>query len=304
MMPYSAIVARTEAVSRPVEPLAYDCVKVIVVRSGSAVLFSEFGQQRINVGDVVFLGEHVLCGSKPDGNITITAIYLDTDYVLDQLFWQYVGIIPNRIEIEEFADTLYSEPAQVLRLGQTRTHQLIPWLDEMVALSVDAHLQTRFHRIQALWFLILDVIAPFVQTSTARLSCTQRARSRPTFPRHRQFNPLRDEAIQARNAMAQDVPSRWTLERLACTVHLSSKQLARVFTDTYGKTPMAYLTMLRVNEMAHLLRATNMTIAEAARRVGWQSRSRAAEAFRELAGVTPGRYRAMHPRANQPDSRH
>lgn len=36
--------------------MAYDCIKVILIRDGSAVLFSEFGQRRVKVGDVVLLG--------------------------------------------------------------------------------------------------------------------------------------------------------------------------------------------------------------------------------------------------------
>jgi len=67
-----------------------------------------------------------------------------------------------------------------------------------------------------------------------------------------------------------------------------------VFTETYGKTPLAYLTMLRVEEMAHLLRETDMTIDVAARSVGWASRSRANEAFQECVGMTPSAYRRMH----------
>src|SRR5699024_1536519 len=80
---------------------------------------------------------------------------------------------------------------------------------------------------------------------------------------------------------------------LAVRVHLSPKQLSRVFTEAYGKTPLAYLTMLRVEEMAHLLRETHLTIDVAARRVGWASRSRANEAFQQCVGMTPSEYRRM-----------
>ena len=52
--------------------------------------------------------------------------------------------------------------------------------------------------------------------------------------------------------------------------------------------------MLRVEEMAHLLRETDMTIDAAARMVGWASRSRANEAFQECVGMTPSEYRRMH----------
>ena len=51
MTPYAALLARTRTIHRPVGPVAYDCVKVIVVRDGSAILFSEFGQQPVTIGD-------------------------------------------------------------------------------------------------------------------------------------------------------------------------------------------------------------------------------------------------------------
>ena len=80
---YSPLVARTRTVHRPVGPVAYDCVKFIIVRHGSAFLFSEFGQQPVKPGDVVMLGANVLCGSEPEGHITVTTIYADTDFMLD-----------------------------------------------------------------------------------------------------------------------------------------------------------------------------------------------------------------------------
>ncbi|WP_341857014.1 helix-turn-helix domain-containing protein [Brachybacterium sp. GPGPB12] len=58
---------------------------------------------------------------------------------------------------------------------------------------------------------------------------------------------------------------------------------------------MAYLTMLRVQEMARLLRETDLPVAATGRQVGWSSRSRATEAFIEHTGISPSRYRAMRP---------
>ena len=58
--PYAPLVARTRTMYRPVLPVAYDCVKFIIVRDGSAFLFSEFGQQPVKAGDVVMLGANVL----------------------------------------------------------------------------------------------------------------------------------------------------------------------------------------------------------------------------------------------------
>lgn len=116
--PFHPIVARTRTVHRPIEPTAYDCVKITVVRDGSAMLYSEFGQKQVRVGDVVLLGANTLCGSAAEEHITLTTIYLDTDYAIDQVFWQYAAVLSDRLHAQQFAETIYSEPAQLVRLGE------------------------------------------------------------------------------------------------------------------------------------------------------------------------------------------
>src|SRR5690606_1782360 len=69
---------------------------------------------------------------------------------------------------------LYSEPAQILRLGEDRVGMLMPWLDELVALSLDGGASERFFRMQSLLFAVLDVIAPYMKTTTSRHSSAQR----------------------------------------------------------------------------------------------------------------------------------
>ncbi|WP_218184699.1 hypothetical protein [Nigerium massiliense] len=125
-------------------------MKLIVVRDGSAVLLSEFGERPVSSGDLVLLGSNVLCGSEPEGHITVTTLYLDADYVVDQFFWQHAAILTDRFDAAGMVEQVYSEPAQILRLGEDRAGMLMPWLDELVALSVEGKYQERFHRMHAL----------------------------------------------------------------------------------------------------------------------------------------------------------
>ncbi|MGP9695114.1 helix-turn-helix transcriptional regulator [Brachybacterium sp. AOP25-B2-12] len=275
--------------------MVYDCLKVAFIRSGSAIVFSEFGHQPVSVGDAILLGPNVLFSTEPEEHVTLTAIYVDTDYALDQFFWQHSTVLHDRLDAQGFAEKVYSEPAQILRLGQDRSGMVTPWLDEMVALSIEGCFPERFNRLQALWFAIIDILAPYIRISSVRLTPLQRARSRPVLPRSRRFAPVRREALLAREALHEDAAHPWTLRELASTVRLSPQQLTRVFAEAFGKTPIAYLTMLRVQEMARLLRETNLPVAAAGRRVGWSSRSRATEAFTEHIGLSPSRYRAMRP---------
>lgn len=293
MVGFSPLLARTHAVHRPGGPAAYDCVRMVVVRDGSAILFSEFGQKPVNVGDVVLLGANVLCGTEPEDHVTVTTIYADTDYVVDQVFWQYVGLLQDRLDAQDFVATIYTEPAQILRLGENRAGMLMPWLDELVALSIEDQPVENFHRMQALWFSITHVIAPHIKTSPIRTSSTQRATTWPTSPRHRRFAPLRREAHQAAELLRTDPVRRWSVSDLANEVHLSKSQVNRVFVEAYGKSPIAYLTMLRTERMAGLLRTSDAPIAVIAREVGWGDPDFAARQFRRSVGVTPSQYRAI-----------
>ena len=277
----------------PVDPVAYDCVRVAVVRSGSAILFSEFGQKPVTVGDVVLLGANTLCGYEPEDHLTATVIYADTDYVVDQVFWQYVGLVSDRLDAQEFAATIYTEPAQILRLGEDRAGMLMPWLDELVALSIENKPVANFYRMQALWFSVAHVIAPFIKCTPVRTSPTQRQAACPTLPRTRRFAPLRAEARRAEQLLRADPVRGWSVTELASEVNLSKSQVGRLFVEAYGKSPIAYLTMLRTERMAGLLRTTDAPIALIARQVGWSDPDFAARQFRRSVGVTPRRYRAI-----------
>lgn len=288
------IIARTRSFYQAIDPVAYNCVKLIFVRHGSAFLLSEFGEKPVTIGDVIALGANTLCGSEPEDSITVTTLYLDRDYIIDQVFWQHAALLADRLDAQDFADELYSEPAQILHLGEDRAGMLTPWLDELVTLSLDGPSPDRFYRLQALLFAVLDVITPYVRTTPVRRSTTQRkAPLHPGPPALRQFAPLRAEARQTVNLLRDAPEQRWTLRELAAAVHLSPSQLGRVFADAYGKTPMTYLSTLRAERLARLLRETDLPVEAAMRQVGWHSRGHAARMFRQAVGVTPTRYRQL-----------
>lgn len=256
------------------------------------MLLSEFGEQPVAAGDAVVLCANTLLGNEPEGWVTVTTLYLDWDYIVDQVFWQYASVLSDRFDAQDLMASCHVEPAQILRLGEDRAGMLMPWLDELVALSVMGPGPEHFYRMQALLFAVLDVLIPFVKITTVPASPSQRAWIVPSLPRHRTFRPLRTEAAEARELLQSAPADPWTLGALAERVHLSPKQLTRVFVEAYGKTPLAYLTMLRVEHMARLLRDGEMNVTAAGKAAGWSSRSRAAEAFRQCVGVTPKRYRA------------
>ncbi|QQB65071.1 helix-turn-helix transcriptional regulator [Kytococcus sedentarius] len=271
--------------------MSYGCVKFIVVRAGSAILSGDFGQRPIRCGDVLLIGRGVPCGAEPEGQVTVTTVYLDPDYAVDLFYWQHTGLLLDRLEAQDVAAAVFTEPVQVIRLGELRLAELVPWLDELVELSEAGNLSESFARMQALWFLLADAIGPFLKTMPVAEVLAQSGKTWPRALCNRHLAaPVRVEVLTVRDALHSNIARRWVLRDLAEMVHLSPKQLARVFSIAYGKTPHAYLTMLRVGAMARLLREENLTVDAAAHRIGW-SRNQAAEMFARHVGTTPGRYR-------------
>lgn len=290
---FSPIVARTESRHTPVAPIAFDCVKFIIVRAGGAQLFSEFGCLHVNLGDVIVLASNTLCGAEPEGWITTTTLYLDHDYVIDQVFWQYAARFKHRLDARSFLDTNYAEPAQIIRIGENRAGILMPWLDELAALSLHGLQPERFYRAQALLSAVLDVVVPHLAITDRRITSTQQSSVVPSAPRHRTFRPLRAEARSVAELLASELDRRWSVPELAEAVHLSPSQLRRVFTESFGKSPIAYLTMLRAERMAHQLKVSNSPISVIAASVGWGDPDFAARQFRRSVGVAPSEYRRV-----------
>jgi AraC-like DNA-binding protein len=89
----------------------------------------------------------------------------------------------------------------------------------------------------------------------------------------------------------------WTLVELAREVGISRAALARRFHELVGEPPMSFLTGWRIALAADLLREPGATLASVAQQVGYGSPFALSTAFKRLRGVSPERYRALHPAA-------
>ena len=81
------------------------------------------------------------------------------------------------------------------------------------------------------------------------------------------------------------------ISELAAQAGLSSFHFARVFRRETGETPHQFVTRLRLEEAARLLRATDQTVLQVAIAVGFESASHFSVQFKRGYGVTPLAYR-------------
>jgi AraC-like DNA-binding protein len=83
----------------------------------------------------------------------------------------------------------------------------------------------------------------------------------------------------------------WSLEGLASLVHVSRSTLIRYFRRATGKTPVQYLTDVRLSKARSLLSSTDLSVCEIARRSGFAEGNYLARTFKARTKLTPTEFR-------------
>lgn len=107
-------------------------------------------------------------------------------------------------------------------------------------------------------------------------------------------SPRSSLAAEAAQLIMKDPQRRWTLPGLAQMVHISSAQLGRLFMQTFARSPMQFVSAVRVTKMAVLLVETDWPISSIGKEVGWHDRRYATRRFQALTGMSPSSYRKRY----------
>ena len=107
----------------------------------------------------------------------------------------------------------------------------------------------------------------------------------------------REEAEQVKiireihDDLAQHMDRRVTIEELAHRYLINPTTLKTVFKEVYGSSLAAHMKEHRMERAAALLRETDLSVAEIAGQVGYESQSKFTAAFKEQFGQMPKEYR-------------
>lgn len=107
----------------------------------------------------------------------------------------------------------------------------------------------------------------------------------------------REEAEQVKiireihDDLAQHMDRRVTIEELAHRYLINPTTLKTVFKEVYGSSLAAHMKEHRMEKAASLLRETDLSVAEIAGQVGYESQSKFTAAFKEQFGKLPKEYR-------------
>ncbi|MCK2218775.1 AraC family transcriptional regulator [Actinomadura sp. ATCC 31491] len=135
---------------------------------------------------------------------------------------------------------------------------------------------------------VLARLLDLILVIALRAWCTRPEAAPPAW-----YRALSDPAIGEALRLLHEHPARrWTVAALAGEVGLSRAAFAQRFTGLVGRPPLGYLTDWRMTLAADLLRDGRETVAEVARRVGYQDAFAFSVAFKRARGATPSAWRA------------
>ena len=107
----------------------------------------------------------------------------------------------------------------------------------------------------------------------------------------------REEAEQVKiireihDHLTEHMEQRATIEELSHRYLINPTTLKTVFKEVYGNSLAAHMKEHRMEKAAALLRETDMSVAEIAGQVGYESQSKFTAAFKEQFGLLPTAYR-------------
>jgi len=113
--------------------------------------------------------------------------------------------------------------------------------------------------------------------------------------------PLARHLLRARDLVDGRFDEPLDLEALARAAHVSPRHFSRSFRQTFGETPHRYLLTRRIERARHLLRTTDMQVAEVCLAVGFRSVGSFTTTFRRHVGMSPTEYRRRNGGVSETD---
>ena len=90
----------------------------------------------------------------------------------------------------------------------------------------------------------------------------------------------------------ENVNAKTTVDDVANYIHVSKRQLERIFENVLGMSPGTYIKNIRVKRIKNLLMNLDYTLEDIAEIMEYNNVSSVIKAFKRIEGVTPSKFRA------------
>ena len=116
-----------------------------------------------------------------------------------------------------------------------------------------------------------------------------------SYQRNQSVHRLRDFYIrEALSFIESNFQRDITIEEIAAFCGLNRSYFGKVFRETMGESPQAFLLHYRMGRAAQLLKETRLSIGEIAQQVSYDNQLHFSRAFKNVHGVSPREYRQTH----------
>lgn len=106
--------------------------------------------------------------------------------------------------------------------------------------------------------------------------------------------PLQNCAERGYEWLERNFTSSRSLSEMCDELHVSLSHFSRQFRETYGISPMKFLTQLRLELSQQLLLNTTLSVQEISQRCGFGNGNYFAKVFHKALGMPPSQYRILH----------
>ncbi|MFS4466669.1 helix-turn-helix domain-containing protein [Maribacter sp. 2210JD10-5] len=103
--------------------------------------------------------------------------------------------------------------------------------------------------------------------------------------------PIKKGLANVLSYIGENLHRNLTVKELSVFCHLSTDHFSRIFKETFGVRPNAYLQAKRVERAQLLLLTTNNSLAQIASKTGMSTVSYFSRTFKKVTGKTPGNFR-------------
>ena len=234
----------------------HEALEFDYVVSGSVKVSTPGQTQTFSAGEGFFLNSNVL-----------TAMVREEACVIDSHLFHAAFLAGH---FKSVFETKYLSPVL-----QNRNLELLPIRGQSPAerellKKLLQEFQTR-NLLSEIWLLLLQVLE------------STRLQASPT--------KNQDRMLTMMSFIGEHYSEKLTLEDIADSAAVSTRECLRCFRSAIGQSPMEYLIDYRIRAACRLLEKTDLSVTDIAMETGWGSSSYFAKMFRRTCGKTPNEYR-------------
>ena len=114
--------------------------------------------------------------------------------------------------------------------------------------------------------------------------------------KRKNIEPIPSKILGAIRYIQLNLKENLTVNHLASRANLHQDYFSRLFLRSTGQRPLSYLHDKRIERAQYLLATTNLSNAEIAGHIGFESLSHFSKVFKKVTSLTPGEYKSQNAR--------